>query len=76
MGTGAEPVLEAVEMGSGGTPVLRAEGGDSFFEDCPGDDFEKVGEITPKETPQSPSNPVSATPSEDCLLYTSDAADE
>jgi len=37
MRTGVEPVLEDVEMGTGETPILRVEGGDSFFEDYPGD---------------------------------------
>jgi len=41
--TGAEPVQ------SGGIPVHEAEAGDLCFEDYPRDDFEKVGEITPKE---------------------------
>ena len=76
--TGAEPVLESVEMGTGEepiladigirtgeTPVLRAEAGDSFFEDYPGDDFEKVGKITAEETPQLPSDPIPEIPSEE-----------
>jgi len=76
--TGAEPVLESVEMGTGEepiladigirtgeTPVLRAEASDSCFKDYPGDDFEKVGEITPEEIPQSPSDSVPKIPSEE-----------
>ena len=58
MGTGEEPILADIGMRTGETPVLRAEAGDSCFEDYPGDDFEKVREITPEETPQSPSDPV------------------
>jgi len=65
MGTGEEPALADVEMGIGGKSILRAEGGDSFFEDFPGDDFEKVGEINPEETPQTPSEPVLSVPSEE-----------
>ena len=65
MGTGEEPALADVEMGIGGKSILRAEGGDSFFEDFPGDDFEKVGEINPEETPQTPSEPILTVPSEE-----------
>ena len=66
--TGVEPVLEDVEMGTGDMPVHDMGVGDSHFEDYPGDNFEKVGEFTPAETPQSPSapapkNPVEETPS-------------
>jgi len=39
--------------------------GDSFFEDYPGDDFEKVGKFTPEKTPQSPSAPTPKNPVEE-----------
>jgi len=78
VGTGDEPVLESVEMGTGEEPVLAGIGmrtgdmpvhemevGDSHFEDYPGDDFEKVGELTPEETPQTPAEPVLSVPSEE-----------
>jgi len=54
-------------MRSGGMPVHEAEAGDLCFEDYPRDDFEKVGEITPEETPQSPSDLVPKIPSEETL---------
>ena len=38
---------------------------DSHFEDYPGDDFEKVGEFTPEDTPQSPSAPAPENPIEE-----------
>jgi len=41
--------------------------GDSHFEDYPGDDFEKVREFTPEETPQSPTEPFPEIPSEETL---------
>ena len=41
------------------------EVGDSHFEDYPGDDFEKVGEFTPEEIPQIPTEPVSEIPAEE-----------
>ena len=82
-----EPVLADVEMGIGDKLVHDMRVGDSHFEDYPGDDFEKVGEFTPKDTSQSPSvptleNPVEETPASTkprrkrfktlaCLLYTS-----
>jgi len=47
-----------VEMGTGDSPVRRAEGGDSIFEDYPGDAFKKVREIDLEQTPQTPSEPV------------------
>jgi len=65
MGTGDKAVHEDVEMGAGETPVHRVEGGDSFFGDYPGDDFEKVGEINLEETPQTPSEPFLSIPSEE-----------
>ena len=65
MGIGEEPALVDIRMRIGETPVLRAEEGDSCFEDYPGDDFEKVREITPEETPQSPSDPIPEIPSEE-----------
>jgi len=65
MGTGEEPILADIGMRTGETPVLRAEAGDACFKDYPGDDFEKVGEITLEKTPQSPSDPVPEIPSEE-----------
>jgi len=53
------------ELRTGASPIHEKEAGDSCFEDYPGDTFEKVGEITPEETPQSPSDPVPAIPSEE-----------
>ena len=52
--TGAEPVLEDVEMGTGDEPVHDMGVGDFHFEDYPGDDFEKVGEFTPEDTHNHP----------------------
>jgi len=63
--TGAEPVLEDVEMGTGDVPVHDTGVGDSHFEDYPGDDFEKMGDFTPEETPQSPSTPAPEIPTEE-----------
>ena len=45
-------------MGTGDMPVHDMGAGDSYFEDYPGDDFEKVGEFTPEETSQSPPAPA------------------
>ena len=53
------------ELGTGASPVHRIKAGDSFFEDYPGDDFEKVGEINLTETLQTPSEPVLTVPSEE-----------
>jgi len=76
--TGDEPVREAeelrigeelvptdVEMGTGDMPVHDLGVGDYHFEDFPGDDFEKVGEFIPEETPQTPVDPAPAIPSEE-----------
>jgi len=63
--TAAEPVLEDVEMGTGDVPDHDTGVGDSHFEDYPGHDFEKVGEFTPEETPQSPSAPAPKIPAEE-----------
>jgi len=63
--TAEEPVPADVEMGTGDMPVSEMEVGDSHFEDYPGDDFEKVGEFTPEETPQTPTEPVPVIPSEE-----------
>ena len=49
-----EPSVEGKaveEVRTGESPVHGMEAGDSCFEDYPGDDFEKVGEINLKETP-------------------------
>jgi len=69
--TGDEPVHEAeelrtgkkhvpadVEMGTGDMPVRELEMGDSHNEDFQGDDFEKVGEFMPEETPRTPADPT------------------
>ena len=63
-----EPSVEGKaveELGTGDSPVHWMKAGDSGFEDYPGDTFEKVGEITPEETPQTPSEPVLAVLSEE-----------
>jgi len=39
-------------------PIHEVGGGDSIFEDYPGDSFEKVGEINLEENPQTPTEPV------------------
>jgi len=39
--------------------------GDSHFEDFSGDNFEKVGEFIPEETPQTPADPAPAIPLEE-----------
>jgi len=62
---GTETVLKDVEMGTGDIPIHDVGEGDSHFEDYPGDDFEKVGEYTPKETSQSPSTPAPENPAEE-----------
>jgi len=51
---GTEPVHEDVEMRIGDMPAHKAKTGDSCFEDYPGDDFEKVGEITPEKLHNHP----------------------
>ena len=53
------------ELRTWASPVHGMEAGDSCFEDYSGDTFEKVGETTPEETPQSPSDPGPAIPSEE-----------
>jgi len=68
MRTGEEPVPADVEMGTSDIPVREMKVGDSHFEDFPSDDFEKVGEFMPEETPQTPTdlaaeNPLEKTPS-------------
>ena len=63
--TGAEPVHEDVEMGTGDMSVHEMEEGVSHFKDYTGDDFEKVREFTPEETPQTPTKPVPKIPSEE-----------
>jgi len=52
-------------MGTGDIPVDDVGEGDSHFGDYPGDDFEKVGEYTLKETSQSPSIPAPENPTEE-----------
>ena len=44
--------------------VREMEMGDSHYEDFQGDDFEKVGEFMPEETPQTPANPAPEISSE------------
>jgi len=55
----------AEAKGTGAMPVHEMQVGDSYFEDYPGDDFEKVGELTLEETPQTlaPEIPSEETPS-------------
>jgi len=63
-----EPSVEGKaveELGTGDSPIHGMKAGYSCFEDYPGDTFEKVGEITPAETPQIPSEPAPAVPSEE-----------
>ena len=62
--TGEEPVPADVEMGTGDMPVREMEVGDSHYEDFQGDDFEKVGEFMPEETPQTPADPAPEISSE------------
>jgi len=45
-------------MGTGEMPVREIEVGDFHYEDFQGDDFEKVGEFVPEETPQTPTDPA------------------
>ena len=52
-------------MGTGDVLVHDTGVGDSHFEDYSGDDFEKVGEFTPEETPQSLSAPTPEIPAEE-----------
>ena len=59
---GKELVPADVEMGTRDIPVHGIGEGDSYFENYPGDDFEKVGEYTPEETSQSPSTPAPEKP--------------
>jgi len=56
--TGAEPVSVGVSLGAGDLPVGEVGEDDLFFEDYPGDDFEKVGEYTQEETSQTPLHPA------------------
>jgi len=63
--TGEEPVPADVELGTEDIPVRDVGEGDSHFEDYPGNDFEKVGEFTSKETSQSPSTPAPKNPTEE-----------
>jgi len=51
-------------METGDMPFRKMEVCDSHFEDFPGDDFEKVGEFTPEETPQIPADPTPEIPLE------------
>jgi len=62
--TGADPVPEEVEEETGAMPVWETGEGDLHIEDYLGDDFEKVGEYTPEETPQTPPTPVPEQPTE------------
>jgi len=56
-----------MELGTGDMPVHGVGGGDSIFEDYPGDSFEKVGEINLEEDPQTPAEPVPSVPSDETL---------
>jgi len=56
--TGKKPVPADVETGTGDMPVREMEVGDSHYEDFQGDDFEKMGEFVPEETPQIPVDPA------------------
>ena len=60
--TGDDPVPADVEMGTGDMPIHEMEVGDSHFEDYPGDHFEKVGEFTPEDTPQTLADPAPEIP--------------
>ena len=51
-------------MGIGDMPVHEMEVSDSRYEDFSGDDFEKVGEFMPEETPQTPADPAPEISSE------------
>jgi len=53
---GKKHVLADVETETGDMPVREIEVGDSHYEDFQGDDFEKVGEFAPEETPQTPAD--------------------
>jgi len=55
----------AEDEGTGAMPVHEMEVGDSHFEDYLGDDFKKVGEFTPEETPQTLADPTPEIPSEE-----------
>jgi len=55
--TGKKPVPADV-------PVHEIEVGDSHYEDFQADDFEKVGEFVPEETPQTPADPAPEISSE------------
>jgi len=63
VGTG-EPILEEAVEGTGGMPVRETGADNLYFEDYPGDDFEKVGEFTPEETSQTPHAPIPEHPAE------------
>jgi len=56
-----------MELGTGHMPVHGVGGGDSIFEDYPGDSFEKVGEINLEEDPQTPVELVPSVPSDETL---------
>jgi len=58
LGTGADPVHDFRDVGSGSLPV---------FEDYPGNTFEKVGEIDLDEGPQTPNDPVPSIPTDETL---------
>ena len=51
-------------MGTGNDPVHDMGMSDSHFEGFPGDDFEKVGEFMPVETPQTSTGPTPEISSE------------
>jgi len=56
-----------MDLETGDVPVHEVGGGDSIFEDYPGDLFEKAGEINLKEDPQTPAEPVPSVSSVETL---------
>ena len=63
-GIGQEPVPEEVEQYSGGAPEVGSGLGDLRLEDFPSDEFEKVGELSPEESAQTPLALSSQQPAE------------
>ena len=53
-GTRPEPVPAEVEQYPGRVSELGSGPGDLRFDDCPIDEFEKVGELSPEESAQTP----------------------
>jgi len=56
-----------LDLGTGDMPVHGVGGGDSIFEDYPGDSFEKVGQINLEDDPQTPAEPIPFVSSNDTL---------